>query len=418
MFFTTLKESALVRILFFFLFLLISDIFGQEDKSPIFIEHNSIIRDSVQSEIISYRIPYSNLLFVKNGDLYKASFTLTFEFFDKDEFLFREILNPVFTINDYKETLSDKKYYQDFLNLIFKSGSYTLKTHLGLGETELEYKIPPREIKIDSLTKVFHDPIVVYSNNSSKNQFNLSNFGNLIPFSADKFSLLVGVSSQEIDTINVSISQKKNVIFSKNVTNSFNGTINFEKSGNVINLIPSSSKKNKYFIINDFSHLLYEGALDLVVKFDSTEEKISFTSKWIGKPNVLNNPEYSIKLLSYIEKEFVVGELLSQSEDDYYSSLTDYWIDKFPANGMKYNFAMEEYYTRADHAIKSFSSLNSTDGAERDRGKIYILYGEPTSTERNYTEMNEIVEVWNYEGNGRKFIFKDVNGTGKFDIVK
>ncbi|MCW8848333.1 MAG: GWxTD domain-containing protein, partial [Melioribacteraceae bacterium] len=106
------------------------------------------------------------------------------------------------------------------------------------------------------------------------------------------------------------------------------------------------------------------------------------------------------------------------SEDDYYSELLDYWIEKFPANGMKFNFAMEEYYKRADHAIKNYSSLNSTDGAERDRGKIYILYGEPTSTERNYTEMNEIIEVWNYENSGRKFVFKDVNGTGKFDIVK
>ena len=409
----------MARILFLILLFVISDAFGQEKNSPIFIEHNSVLQDSLQSEIISYRIPYSNLLFVKNGETYKSSFTLTLEFFKDDEFVFREILKPEFSINNYTETLSNKNYFQDFVKLKIEAGTYTLKTHLGLGETEIEYKIPPREIKIDSLSKVIHNPIIVYSNKTKdKFEFTLANFANLIPFSSEEFSLLLGFSSQNIDTINVSITQKNKIVFSKTIDSYFNGNIAFNKTeGNII-LTNNPSATNKYFIISGFSHLLYEGALELTVKFDSTEEKISFTSNWIGKPEVLNNPEYSIKLLSYIEKEYVVGDLLSLSEDDYYSGLSDYWIDKFPANGMKYNFAMEEYYKRADHAIKNYSSLNSTDGAERDRGKIYILYGEPSDIERNYTEMNEIVEVWIYKSSGRKFVFKDVNGTGKFDIVK
>jgi GWxTD domain-containing protein len=409
----------LIRILFFVLLFIVSDLLGQEINSPIFIEHNSVIQDSSQSEIISYRIPYSNLLFVKYGETYKSSFTLTLEFFKKDDFVFREILNPELSIGNYTETLSNKKYFQDFLKLNIKAGTYTLKTQLSLGGTEMEYKIPPREIKIDSLSKIIHNPIIVYSKKKEENsKFTLANFANLLPFSSEAFSLLLGVSSQNIDTINVSISQKKKVIFSKSLHNFMNGSIIFNKADGNIVLTNKPSPANRYFIISDFSHLLYEGAFELTVKFDSTEDKMTFTSNWIGKPEVLNNPEYSIKLLSYIEKDYVVGELLSLSEDDYYSSLSDYWIEKFPANGMKYNFAMEEYYKRADHAIKNYSSLNSIDGAERDRGKIYILYGEPTSTERDYTEMNEIIEVWNYEDNGRKFIFKDVNGTGKFDIVK
>jgi GWxTD domain-containing protein len=105
-------------------------------------------------------------------------------------------------------------------------------------------------------------------------------------------------------------------------------------------------------------------------------------------------------------------------DDDYYKGLTEYWIENYPADGMKYNYAMEEYYSRADHAVKNFSSLNAFDGAERDRGKIYILYGEPTEINRNYNEMNEIVEVWNYENLGKNFVFKDVNGTGKFDLAE
>ncbi|MCW8850480.1 MAG: hypothetical protein OQJ81_10920, partial [Melioribacteraceae bacterium] len=297
----------MARILFFILLFIISDLRAQEKISPIFIEHNSVIQDSNQTEIISYRIPYNNLLFVKNGDSYKSSFTLTLEFFKDDEFVFREILNPEFSITNYTETLSNKKYFQDFLKLDVQAGTYTLKTQLGLGETEIEYKIPPVEIKIDSLSKLIHNPLIVYSNKTKDySKFTLANFANLIPFSSDEFSLLLGVSSPHIDTIHVSISQKKKVIFSKSIHTHLKGNIIFNNSEGNIVLTHKPSEVNKYFIISEFSHLLYEGALDLTVKFDSTEEKISFTSNWIGKPEVLNNPEYSIKLLSYIEKDFVV----------------------------------------------------------------------------------------------------------------
>ena len=112
-----------------------------------------------------------------------------------------------------------------------------------------------------------------------------------------------------------------------------------------------------------------------------------------------------------------MGELLSLDEEDYYKNLTEYWITNYPADGMKFNYAMEEYYRRAEYAMDNFSSLNAFDGAERDRGRIYILYGPPTSVERNYTEMNEILEIWQYKNFVRKFIFKDTNGTGKFDLT-
>ena len=57
----------MIRTLFLILLFVISDLFGQEINSPIFIEHNSVILDSSQAEIICYRIPYNNLLFVKNA---------------------------------------------------------------------------------------------------------------------------------------------------------------------------------------------------------------------------------------------------------------------------------------------------------------------------------------------------------------
>ena len=395
-------------------------LFGQEKISPIFIEHNTIISDSNQTEIISYRIPYNNLLFVKNSENYTSSFTLTFEFYKKDEFVFREILNPNLTINSYEETLSNKKFFQDYVELKVAPGSYKLKTTLGLGSTEIEYKIPDQSIIIDSLSnRSIQEPIIVSSDFEIDNKhFLLANFGNLIPFSPKKFNIIFGISNSNSDSASVSILQNKKTVFSKEISSFLKGGIQIEKNKTGLTISINDSSSLNYFLISDFSHLLYEGSAELILKIDTVERKYILNTKWIDKPKVLNNLEYSIKLLGYIEEDIVVGDLLSLSESNYYTALTEHWIEKYPADGMKYNFAMQEYYTRADYAVKNYSSLNSFDGAERDRGKIYILYGEPTSNERNYTEMNEIVEVWDYEDAGRTFVFIDINGTGKFDLVK
>lgn len=400
-------------------FSIISFVVPQERPKPILIEHNSIVVDSVQSEVFSYRIPYKNLLFTKENDEYKSSFLLTLEFYQDDDFIKREIVNPFITTSEYDTTLSGSVNYQNWVTVKLEPGEYSLRPILSLGSTELDYKIPPQTIKIDSLISAGRvGPIIVSETDINSNTFILSNSGNSIPFSPQKSALLYGIRAKNYDTLNVTITQAGNEIFSETFSSKINGNINLNKVKENINLIVDGKSEFKYFLIDGFSHLLYEGKADLSIKYGENEHKYELTTKWIEKPNILNNPEYSTKLLIYIDDEEVVGDLLSADDTDYYRNLTEYWRVNYPADNMKFNYAMEEYYSRADLAIRNYSSLNSFDGAERDRGKIYILYGEPTSVNRNYTEMNEIIEVWEYGKLSKKFIFKDVNGTGRFDLSK
>lgn len=393
-------------------------VFAQDKPSPVLIEHNFIIQDTTRSEIISYRIPYKNLLFTKNGDSYNASFSFSFEFYKEDEFIKREILNPQFTVNDYDMTLSGEYSYQGFYLIDLLPGDYTLKPVLSLGSTDLEYKIPDHNISVDSVdANSILGPIIIENvKPNNKNEFVLANYGNSIPFSPKKYNILFGFKGMT-DSLEMNVIQNGETVYSETVFSNASGNLEIGRNINNIELKITDSSDYNYYILSGFSHLLYEG--QFMVKFELSGEEKSFSLKtaWIDKPRVLNNPEYSIKLLTYIESENIVGELLSSDEEDYYKNLTEYWIKNYPADGMKYNYAMEEYYSRSDHAIENFSSLNAMDGAERDRGKIYILYGPPTSIERNYTEMNEILEIWKYDNLARKFIFKDVNGTGKFDLT-
>ncbi|MCB9209735.1 MAG: GWxTD domain-containing protein [Ignavibacteriales bacterium] len=402
----------------FFLFFITASNFGQQNISPILIEHNTLVSDTSQLEIISYRIPYKNLLFIKNGEDYSTSFTLTLEFFKDTEFVSRQIVQPKFSLNSYKETLSGDKYFQDFVDVKLLPGKYILKPLLNLESTDLEYKIPEQNINVDSVKNNFQDPIIVFSNaNSKNNEFILANFANKIPFAPQKYNILFGLKDTANAEIKASIEQFDKEIFTNTLKPISEGNFEISKNLNEIGINIKKIPGLKIYQISNFSHLLYEGPFELTIIIDTVKHKYSLSTIWPEKPKVLNNPEYAIRLLEYIEKEDVLGELLSSDDELYYKNLCEYWIDKFPADGMKYNYAMTEFYTRVDYAIENYSSLNSYDGAERDRGRIYILYGEPSNIERNYSEINEIMEIWTYEKIARKFIFKDVNGTGKFDLT-
>jgi len=409
----------LIKYILLTLFCVCNILLSQERPKPVFIEHNSIMNDSQQVEIFSYRIPYKNLLFTKESDNYTSSFALTLEFYRDEEFIKRDIVNPTLSTKDYEKTLSGEYNYQDIILMNIDPGDYILKPTLSLGSTDLEYAMPSQKIIVDNLSKnkIIGPLIVSDVSDQLKNYFELSNYGNTIPFSHKKYSLLYGLADSTLDSVNVTIKQLEKLIFSGEFPFVLGGNISVDKNEESIQISVDGQSEFRYFIISGFSNLLYEGKAELLIAIDGSEKKYDLNIHWIEKPKILNNPEYSIKLLSYIEKENVVGDLLSSNEDDYYKNLTEYWVKNFPADGMKYNYAMKEYYNRADHSIKNYSSLNSFDGAERDRGKIYILYGNPTTMERNYTEMNEIIEIWNYENLAKTFIFKDVNGTGKFDLT-
>ncbi|RPH31043.1 GWxTD domain-containing protein, partial [bacterium] len=54
------------------------------------------------------------------------------------------------------------------------------------------------------------------------------------------------------------------------------------------------------------------------------------------------------------------------------------------------------------------------DGSRTDRGKIYILYGPPTSMDRSLDPAAGFQETWIYEKLGKRFVFKDQSKSGNY----
>lgn len=151
----------------------------------------------------------------------------------------------------------------------------------------------------------------------------------------------------------------------------------------------------------------------------SATDTIPFALRWIDMPFSLLRPEYAIRALYPIAPEDTIDELLSGSKEDRAAALYRFWQQQDPTPTTRYNERMAEYYRRVDYAYLTFKTLDQRDGARSDRGKIYILYGPPTTIDRQMQPGAPPRERWTYQNAvNRQFIFADGESTGAYRLVE
>lgn len=142
-----------------------------------------------------------------------------------------------------------------------------------------------------------------------------------------------------------------------------------------------------------------------------------FSIEWENMPLSLKNPDYAAEMMYYILTDDEYKEIKSGSSSKIFRKIIDYWKKRDPTPNTLYNEAMAEYFLRVDYAFFNFQTTNEKDGAKTDRGKIYILYGNPDSTIRNLGANNRTVEIWKYNKLSKEFVFES-NNSGKLELVK
>jgi len=98
--------------------------------------------------------------------------------------------------------------------------------------------------------------------------------------------------------------------------------------------------------------------------------------------------------------------------------LENFWKKKDPNPNTGENEFLQEFGRRYLYANQRFSS-GFKKGSETDRGRIYIKYGPPDEIEPHPADLTyRAHEIWFYYGKGgKKFIFVDTTGFGKYDLL-
>jgi GWxTD domain-containing protein len=131
-----------------------------------------------------------------------------------------------------------------------------------------------------------------------------------------------------------------------------------------------------------------------------------FRVRWHDMPVSLRRFGYAVRVMQYLLTDQEQEALQRTPEAERWQRLWRYWKRRDPTPQTAYNEAMAVYFRRVDYAYFAFQSVNEPDGALTDRGKVYILYGPPTRTERELPVASAPREVWTYDRLQRRFVFE------------
>ncbi len=166
---------------------------------------------------------------------------------------------------------------------------------------------------------------------------------------------------------------------------------------------------------------LYPGEVELTLDFTAgSETKRSeqhFRIFWARRPLSLSNLEFAVDALQHIATEAEMEEFHTLSDSKFIEAFLNFWKRRDKDTTTAYNEHMTEYYRRVDMANQNFSSPREFDGYKSDRGRIFILYGSPTNTERLFSPSAPPREVWTYVPLKKRFVFEDERRAGIYTLT-
>ncbi len=177
---------------------------------------------------------------------------------------------------------------------------------------------------------------------------------------------------------------------------------------------------------------------------DTTTNKAYLSNKkfYFYNPSVEPNVAYASAQTGYMSSEFgiytpdecdqmfdYIKYIATDSEKDQYEKLEaieakreflyKFWARRDQQLDSPANEYKEEYMLRVEYANKNFGH-QFRKGFKSDRGRVYLIYGEPDYLDRYPNEQNvKPYEVWTYNGieGGVEFIFGDVTGFSNYELI-
>ncbi len=376
----------------------------------------------------SFRVTYNPLVFEKQGDSYIANLNILLEVFDKqNKFVTRANLNRQVVSIDFQKTVSLYDYTQGLISMELKPGEYKIIPIFTDLNAHNEIKLDTINLVIGKNGKKKTEELFVLNEEKTfcenKELFTLGNFGSAIPFGTKKYKIMLPVKDSSANTIYYKVLLNKKVVLSGKSDKNFISSFVLKSCGSdniVLEPVDYGTVQN-YFIIDDISDKLLEKNYTLEFStdknfIDSRQAKLMVV--WFNKPFSLLNPEFAILQLKHIETKENIEKLYSFDDDKYYDSLFSFWKKYDPIPSTAFNELMNEYYERVDYSMKHFTPISGLNGADSDRGDIYIKFGKPQKVERSSDEFGRVVETWYYNsGNSKKFVFIDKTGTGNFSML-
>jgi len=127
--------------------------------------------------------------------------------------------------------------------------------------------------------------------------------------------------------------------------------------------------------------------------------------------------EGAVALLTYIASGSFIDSFVKADVEERKRLWEEFWREKDPTPQTPKNEFYDEHVRRFHYANEHFGT-SMTEGWRTDRGRVYIVYGEPDEVEKYPGEVRrKPMEIWYYYSRGKRFIFVDETGFGDYVLV-
>ena len=385
---------------------------------------------------VYYRIKPKFFAFYRsrNNDsyIYNARGELIIELLDSQNISVRHHYK-VLALSSSTSPDDNSEYLQGLVQFLAPPGTYRvlfeLKDQYSTNEFINKDKIIKVGVDKDSLDT--STPLFVTSTFDTVKQtrsLTLINYNNIIPFASDG-GIFLNIFNADADSISVSWTLNPKIVEYGTITYSFSGNsaeflhgYTLRENESSLCLMQTDSLKTPQMYIPLPLQKLYPGKYEfqLTISTQSKMKKIIFPFDvlWLNKPRSLNDTRVALEVLRYIAPDSVVNEISSLTSTQGLKKFYEFWNCYSPDTTKAFNPVMAEFYRRVDEAIKKYSSEESSDGYKSDRGKILILYGTPTKSERRFQPGSDPIEIWTYERIRKRIIFIDTERTGNYRYLR
>ena len=198
-----------------------------------------------------------------------------------------------------------------------------------------------------------------------------------------------------------------------------NTTLQLEYDTANVRFVTKPETASTVYYIPVTGNMIRQGRYDVSIRFeDSSKTHLSFGARWPDMPLSLSDLDIATLPLQHLMTRDEYSDLRSGGRETRIGTFDEFWTRKDPTPGTAYNELMAEFYRRVDYTVGAFRTLKEPNGSITDRGRIYILYGKPTSTDRVLRPEAIPQEIWHYTNLGKKFIFNDQSRQGNYTLTE
>jgi GWxTD domain-containing protein len=396
--------------------------------------------------VINFKLAYEYLTFVRtDGNGFHATADFALELFRDKQSVGRRLVTRKVEVPDFESTKDKQKFIEGSVEIDAEPGKYEYLTEFSDAESAKQIRSERHKIELKNFTSqklVLADPLMITSRvqtSGDEVSFSPVNINGNVYFGREflvmqelvttdtkpekiswqlfkkstepksetliKADTLAAETLMPIEPIKMERSAESRCVFKAKQSNAGKGKVSMQRYMALLNL---DGKK-----LDNARYVLKITVSDSGAKADVRKD---FEAAWVDIPYSLYDLDLSIRELAYIASDSEISQIERGNSEERAKSFRAFWKKKDPTPDTEFNELMNEYYRRIDYAFFNLHSPKEY-GWRTDRGKVYIIYGEPTRIERDFPTSGPTRETWYYDNLNKKFVFADKSRNGEFEQV-